>query len=372
MYKVRVSMMIVFCFICFRCPAVCSALLPTSVTLNASLTNSHARHAHNSLSGRTVEDRCMSAGAIWCSSCFLCFNVLLYCCLFNFVLLLLVLCVFPVVELLQSFSFFIFIGLIFLMKCVLLQLLCFCAVSLLLFLLCSDGELVCAEGYTQVTGVIWAMMMTGRVLLVCALCVLWCDAAGVHARELENNALGGCMVSGVLGTNGSHVSSGCEKSALTLPLRSVLSVTVAEVTTGEEESETKLKNPELNPLPPPVSGGSQGVSGGSSGVGGPSGYSSGSGVNALGSPFSAATSSPPHPIDSAGLEDSKGTTSTLSIDASETGVQSQSAGPPLTSAQRNLDRQDVSTSNAENHSSIKPHTAGNSNCYWWCNWKGER
>ncbi|EKF29277.1 hypothetical protein MOQ_006948, partial [Trypanosoma cruzi marinkellei] len=49
------------------------------------------------------------------------------------------------------------------------------AVSLLLLLLCVDGVLVCAEGYTQVTGVM-AMMMAGRVLLVCALCVLWCGA----------------------------------------------------------------------------------------------------------------------------------------------------------------------------------------------------
>ncbi|RNF04621.1 putative mucin-associated surface protein (MASP) [Trypanosoma cruzi] len=46
-------------------------------------------------------------------------------------------------------------------------------VSLLLPSLRVDGELVCAEGCTQVTGVM-AMMMTGRVLLVCALCVLWC------------------------------------------------------------------------------------------------------------------------------------------------------------------------------------------------------
>ncbi|EKG02245.1 mucin-associated surface protein (MASP), putative [Trypanosoma cruzi] len=43
--------------------------------------------------------------------------------------------------------------------------------------LCVDVLLVCAEGYTQVTGVM-AMMMTGRVLLVCALCVLWCGAGG--------------------------------------------------------------------------------------------------------------------------------------------------------------------------------------------------
>ncbi|KAF5218045.1 Mucin-associated surface protein (MASP) subgroup S008 [Trypanosoma cruzi] len=51
-----------------------------------------------------------------------------------------------------------------------------CELSLILLLLCVDGELVCAEDYTQVTGVM-AMMMTGRVLLVCALCVLWCGAA---------------------------------------------------------------------------------------------------------------------------------------------------------------------------------------------------
>ncbi|RNC42210.1 mucin-associated surface protein (MASP) [Trypanosoma cruzi] len=49
-------------------------------------------------------------------------------------------------------------------------------VSLLLFSLCVDGELLFAEGYTQLTGVM--TMMTGRVLLVCALCVLWCGAGG--------------------------------------------------------------------------------------------------------------------------------------------------------------------------------------------------
>ncbi|PWV11767.1 Mucin-associated surface protein (MASP) [Trypanosoma cruzi] len=38
--------------------------------------------------------------------------------------------------------------------------------------------LVCAEGCTQVTGVMMAMLKTGRVLLVCALCVLWCGAGG--------------------------------------------------------------------------------------------------------------------------------------------------------------------------------------------------
>ncbi|ESS60759.1 mucin-associated surface protein (MASP) [Trypanosoma cruzi Dm28c] len=56
-------------------------------------------------------------------------------------------------------------------RCVLL-----CDLSLLLLSLCVDVLSVCAEGCTQVTGVM-AMMMTGRVLLVCALCVLWCGAA---------------------------------------------------------------------------------------------------------------------------------------------------------------------------------------------------
>ncbi|RNE99679.1 mucin-associated surface protein (MASP), partial [Trypanosoma cruzi] len=56
--------------------------------------------------------------------------------------------------------------------------------------LCVDVLLVCAEGYTQVTGVM-AMMMTGRVLLVCALCVLWCGASdgasiGVSGKDHNN------------------------------------------------------------------------------------------------------------------------------------------------------------------------------------------
>ncbi|RNC36412.1 putative mucin-associated surface protein (MASP), partial [Trypanosoma cruzi] len=69
--------------------------------------------------------------------------------------------------------------------CVPLQGCCRCLLCVLLCdfslpLLCVDVLLVCAEGYTQVTGVM-AMMMTGRVLLVCALCVLWCGAGGGYA-----------------------------------------------------------------------------------------------------------------------------------------------------------------------------------------------
>ncbi|PWU86426.1 Mucin-associated surface protein (MASP) [Trypanosoma cruzi] len=78
-------------------------------------------------------------------------------------------------------------------------------------------------------------MMTGRVLLVCALCVLWCGAGGVDASNLENSAVGGCMASGVLNKNKSYTPSGCEKTALTLPLRSTLPVTAAEASDDAED-----------------------------------------------------------------------------------------------------------------------------------------
>ncbi|ESS55950.1 mucin-associated surface protein (MASP) [Trypanosoma cruzi Dm28c] len=177
--------------------------------------------------------------------------------------------------------------------------------SFFLLLSISVGVLlVCAEGCTQVTGVM--AMMTGRVLLVCALCVLWCGVCGVYARNPDNNAVGGCMASGVLGENGFHMPSGCAKAVLALPLRSVLSVTAAGVPTSEEESQKNLSNP----------------------------------------------------IDADGLQGSKGTISTLSMDAPETGVKSQSARPPAP-AQTNLDGQEVSITNAETQSSIKQHAAGN-------------
>ncbi|EAN98892.1 Mucin-associated surface protein (MASP), subgroup S091 [Trypanosoma cruzi] len=81
-----------------------------------------------------------------------------------------------------------------------------------------------------------AMMMTGRVLLVCALCVLWCGAGGVYARDVDNNALGGCVASEVLSTNWFHLSSGCEETALTPPLRSALPISAVEASTVEEVS----------------------------------------------------------------------------------------------------------------------------------------
>ncbi|RNC35566.1 mucin-associated surface protein (MASP) [Trypanosoma cruzi] len=75
---------------------------------------------------------------------------------------------------------------------------------LLLLPLCVDGFLVCAEGYTQVTGVM-AMMMTGLVLLACALCVLWCGAGVGYAEDVD-------VVSGDPGTRGER--GGGDKSSL--------------------------------------------------------------------------------------------------------------------------------------------------------------
>ncbi|PBJ78679.1 mucin-associated surface protein [Trypanosoma cruzi cruzi] len=62
-----------------------------------------------------------------------------------------------------------------------------------------------------------AMMMTGRVLLVCALCVLWCGAGGIHARNPDNNSLSGHMASGGFGRKKSFLSNGSIKN-LSTPL----------------------------------------------------------------------------------------------------------------------------------------------------------
>ncbi|RNE99189.1 mucin-associated surface protein (MASP), partial [Trypanosoma cruzi] len=85
----------------------------------------------------------------------------------------------------------------FLMKCMLLPLVFFTVTCLFFFLsLCVDVLLVCAEGYTQVTGVM-AVMMAGRVLLVCALCVLWCGGAVVES--VANDVVGDGVKEGPLG-----------------------------------------------------------------------------------------------------------------------------------------------------------------------------
>ncbi|KAF8289651.1 Mucin-associated surface protein (MASP), subgroup S038 [Trypanosoma cruzi] len=62
-----------------------------------------------------------------------------------------------------------------------------------------------------------AMMMTGRVLLVCALCVLWCGVCGIHARNPDNNSLSGYMASRGFGRKKSFLSNGSIKN-LSAPL----------------------------------------------------------------------------------------------------------------------------------------------------------
>ncbi|EAN84443.1 Mucin-associated surface protein (MASP) [Trypanosoma cruzi] len=83
-----------------------------------------------------------------------------------------------------------------------------------------------------------AMMMTGRVLLVCALCVLWCGVCGVYARNPDNNSLGGYMASGGFGRNKSFLSTGASKNLSTPPLLSAsfISAIQAEAREGEVSS----------------------------------------------------------------------------------------------------------------------------------------
>ncbi|PWU99826.1 Mucin-associated surface protein (MASP) [Trypanosoma cruzi] len=116
---------------------------------------------------------------------------------------------------------------------------CCCCYHLLL---CGGGDLVCAEGCTQVTGVM--AVMTGRVLLVCAAGVVWCGTGGVYARDLDNNkALGGCMASGVLGAKTSYVPNGRNKYMPTPPLRSALPIPAiqAEVVNLGDDSRDGIK-----------------------------------------------------------------------------------------------------------------------------------
>ncbi|KAF8297581.1 Mucin-associated surface protein (MASP), subgroup S089 [Trypanosoma cruzi] len=102
-----------------------------------------------------------------------------------------------------------------------------------------------------------AMMMTGRVLLVCALCVLWCGAGRVYARDVNNNLLSGCMASGILGKKKSFLSSGCDKNAPTVSLHLALPITAVEASTGESVSDSTDIYPDslsVPPSPPPVTG----------------------------------------------------------------------------------------------------------------------
>ncbi|KAF8287041.1 Mucin-associated surface protein (MASP), putative, partial [Trypanosoma cruzi] len=103
--------------------------------------------------------------------------------------------------------------------------------------------------------------MTGRVLLVCALCVLCCAAGGVYARELDNKALGGCMASGALGMNTSYVRNGCNKYMPTPPLRSALPIPAIQAAVQQPTVVSQDGN-NLGSVTPPGSG--SGLGGGGS------------------------------------------------------------------------------------------------------------
>ncbi|PBJ70973.1 mucin-associated surface protein [Trypanosoma cruzi cruzi] len=79
-----------------------------------------------------------------------------------------------------------------------------------------------------------AMMMTGRVLLVCALCVLWCGAGGIHARNPDSNSLSGYMASRGFGRKKSFLSNGSIKN-LSAPL--LLSASFISAIQGEAREE---------------------------------------------------------------------------------------------------------------------------------------
>ncbi|KAF8278816.1 Mucin-associated surface protein (MASP), subgroup S038 [Trypanosoma cruzi] len=145
-------------------------------------------------------------------------------------------------------------------------------------------------------------MMTGRVLLVCALCVLWCGAGGVYARDLENKALGGCMASGALGAKTSYLPNGCNKYMPTPPLRSALPIPAiqAEVVNIKDNSQNEDN---LSDGTSPGSG-SGGGGGGSPGALSPVGVpgAAASPVPPPGSPAAPGVSGPAGPGGSSGGE----------------------------------------------------------------------
>ncbi|PBJ76246.1 mucin-associated surface protein [Trypanosoma cruzi cruzi] len=140
-------------------------------------------------------------------------------------------------------------------------------------------------------------VMTGRVLLVCALCVLWCGAGGVYARDLDNNkALGGCMASGVLGVKTSYVPNGRNKYMPTPPLRSALPIPAiqAEVVNTRDNSQN---GDNLSKGTPPGSPGSGGGGGGkgSPAAAGPPGGPAGAATSPVPPPGPPAAPGPPGP-----------------------------------------------------------------------------
>ncbi|KAF8298326.1 Mucin-associated surface protein (MASP), putative, partial [Trypanosoma cruzi] len=89
-----------------------------------------------------------------------------------------------------------------------------------------------------------AMMMTGRVLLVCALCVLWCGAGGIHARNPDSNSLSGYMASGGFGRKKSFLSNGSIKN-----LSAPLLLSASFISAIQAEAREGVSSPGVNNLP---------------------------------------------------------------------------------------------------------------------------
>ncbi|EKF98845.1 mucin-associated surface protein (MASP), putative, partial [Trypanosoma cruzi] len=89
-----------------------------------------------------------------------------------------------------------------------------------------------------------AMMMTGRVLLVCALCVLWCGARGIHARNPDSNSLGGHMASRGFGRKKSFLSNGSIKN-----LSTPLLLSASFISAIQAEAREGVSSPGVNNLP---------------------------------------------------------------------------------------------------------------------------
>ncbi|PBJ77685.1 mucin-associated surface protein [Trypanosoma cruzi cruzi] len=91
-----------------------------------------------------------------------------------------------------------------------------------------------------------AMMMTGRVLLVCALCVLWCGAGGIHARNPDNNSLGGYMASRGFGRKRSFLSNGSIKNLSTPLLLSASFISAIQAEARKEVPSARVTNSPLS------------------------------------------------------------------------------------------------------------------------------
>ncbi|EKF29302.1 mucin-associated surface protein (MASP), putative, partial [Trypanosoma cruzi marinkellei] len=137
-----------------------------------------------------------------------------------------------------------------------------CDFSLLFFLRSLYGLLVCAEGCTQVTGVV-AMMMTGRVLLVCALCVLWCGAVFGHAMDDYCGGGGGNVLRHTSngGSDGVSLKTDCGLLRTRMGLIKAVEASEGELSVDDPNPPDKSKGTPLNNVKDDGVGGLGGIGG---------------------------------------------------------------------------------------------------------------